>query len=1149
MKKNSRKVTSLLLSVIIIITLLPMNVFATGEEVTVEKIEVVDAPELYENIDGAYTTEMYNSAIGENETVEEYFKYNTYSLTNKMLIKVTYSDGSDLYGKGSIKDDALGGGSFSYEINQGKDGEIWTKGGTNTITVTYKDVECAYDVKIVENPISSVEIIDAQPVYEYVDGYFVDDDRTEFRYYYGTGNVNDYTKNFNVKVTFTDGSVKYSNYTTLINNYPDGVLTLGINDNQSEKMWTKGATDNNATVSLYGKSDTCNVEVLENPVDSIEVISGEAGVLAEETEGNWYNRYPEGSTTAVKYFAYDMPDFSDVKIRINYKDGTNYIGKIYDEVNGYQIIPNPSQYDEPWVVGSDNQLAIEYMGKTCNLPITVEESPIERIELASAPTKEYIYGDWTYGRGIGGALERYESFTPSDLTGLEFTVYYKDGTQKTVTDADIDYENREIDGKPFLVETIASADVGTHTITFTYMDCSFEYDVTIVESTVEKIEFIYLPERTDFEPCFTNDFLNTKIKITYTDGTVKETYLDGNKIIYGTDTKFKYNDVQGYISDDNGYYYVYYLGAFAYDQSKNLNHIPGMPSDDIVDVKVTDFVAEGNGALLVVDYTDGTRKEYPLDIDYDSSTTYENVCEGCYSNDRYAFTDEGLLHYVINTYYAEDGTVDHYIVDILNREILIDPNKWTPISTKEELAAMADDMRGKYYLTNDIIFTDADFEEGGAFYNDGKGWIPIGTEDRFFNGKFDGRGYTIQNLTINIDGDPEPLVAPLYLGLFGYAKSSEFKNVGMIDTNISADVDKATVCAGAICGSTSISNAGIIENCYNTGDIIVTAASNDLAGKVGGLFGTVTGNDDIEFSNCYNTGDITGNYDVGGIAGHASRFNVKNCYNAGNISGGNYVGGIVGENMTVMRNCYNVGTVVSEGKAGGIVGHNLCSSSSLKGDVADCYYLDVNTYAAGKTDWLTETVYASTKATKCTDEQMKNQATFETFDFDAVWTMAGSEEYLYPELRMGADATEDNIVLDEDSDYVIDSQVDYITNIQPTTTVETLKSNLQNDETSIQVVDKSGAVVERDYLATGDKVQLVDGTTVIDEKIVVVLGDTSGDGKVRAGDATKVLNQIVDGGALVGAYLAAADASGDGKVRAGDATKILNYIVDGVALG
>ncbi len=142
-----------------------------------------------------------------------------------------------------------------------------------------------------------------------------------------------------------------------------------------------------------------------------------------------------------------------------------------------------------------------------------------------------------------------------------------------------------------------------------------------------------------------------------------------------------------------------------------------------------------------------------------------------------------------------------------------------------------------------------------------------------------------------------------------------------------------------------------------------------------------------------------------------------------------------------------------------------------------------------------------------------------------------------------------DIMLKQDSSLTLDYVNSYVTDIQPTTTVETLKSNLQNDETSIQVVDKSGVVVERDYLATGDKVQLVDVTTVIDEKVIVVLGDTSGDGKVRAGDATKALNQIVDGCALAGPYLAAADASGDGKVRAGDATKILNYIVDGVALG
>ena len=137
----------------------------------------------------------------------------------------------------------------------------------------------------------------------------------------------------------------------------------------------------------------------------------------------------------------------------------------------------------------------------------------------------------------------------------------------------------------------------------------------------------------------------------------------------------------------------------------------------------------------------------------------------------------------------------------------------------------------------------------------------------------------------------------------------------------------------------------------------------------------------------------------------------------------------------------------------------------------------------------------------------------------------------------------------DNSAYVDDTENNYITNIQPSTTVATLKTNLENDATTIQVVDKDGNALTRDNLATGDKVQLVAGDTVLDEKVIVVLGDTSGDGKVRAGDATKVLNQIIDADTLTGAYAAAADASGDGRIRAGDATKILNHITSGATLG
>lgn len=50
---------------------------------------------------------------------------------------------------------------------------------------------------------------------------------------------------------------------------------------------------------------------------------------------------------------------------------------------------------------------------------------------------------------------------------------------------------------------------------------------------------------------------------------------------------------------------------------------------------------------------------------------------------------------------------------------------YTSISTKEELNAIRNNLAGNYYLTANIVFTEEDFAEGGAFYNDGAGWIPV----------------------------------------------------------------------------------------------------------------------------------------------------------------------------------------------------------------------------------------------------------------------------------------------------------------------------------------------------------------------------------------------------------------------------------------
>ena len=79
------------------------------------------------------------------------------------------------------------------------------------------------------------------------------------------------------------------------------------------------------------------------------------------------------------------------------------------------------------------------------------------------------------------------------------------------------------------------------------------------------------------------------------------------------------------------------------------------------------------------------------------------------------------------------------------------PAGYIQISTKEELNNIRNNLNGKYILMNDIVFSDADFEAGGDFYNGGIGWLPIGgvfrtwsSDYNEFTGVFDGNGYSIK---------------------------------------------------------------------------------------------------------------------------------------------------------------------------------------------------------------------------------------------------------------------------------------------------------------------------------------------------------------------------------------------------------------------
>ncbi len=275
------------------------------------------------------------------------------------------------------------------------------------------------------------------------------------------------------------------------------------------------------------------------------------------------------------------------------------------------------------------------------------------------------------------------------------------------------------------------------------------------------------------------------------------------------------------------------------------------------------------------------------------------------------------------------------------------------IETKYHLDNVRNYLDAHFKMTADIEFTEADFAQGGDFYNDGTGWQPIGRDlDTPFTGTFDGNGHKITDLMIDIISDDYA-----YVGLFGYAEYTQIKNLGMVNACIQAgksipdDADYFwTVYTGGIIGYAENST---ITNCYNTGDI----TSGDY---IGGIVGSAR---ESTVSGCYNTGSITTpDGAVGGVVGYAMYSTVSNCHNTGNIQAkatvvdsvefapSSYAGGIVGLtfNSTVSK-CYNTGNVIAEAigerfgcdndgaaaVAGGVVGRGEAFESD--DTIIDCY--------------------------------------------------------------------------------------------------------------------------------------------------------------------------------------------------------------------
>ncbi len=214
------------------------------------------------------------------------------------------------------------------------------------------------------------------------------------------------------------------------------------------------------------------------------------------------------------------------------------------------------------------------------------------------------------------------------------------------------------------------------------------------------------------------------------------------------------------------------------------------------------------------------------------------------------------------------------------------------ISNVTQLQNMNEDLDAHYELVNDI---DASPSKN---WNNGKGFLPIGTANNSFTGALDGQGYKISDLYIDRPNSNE-------IGLFGsLGKDASLDNIALVDANVTGNN-----LVGGLVGN----NAGTVRNSYVTGNV----SGNNRVGSLVGINGHGT------IKNSYVTGVVSGNNRVGGLVGDNSLGPVSNSYATVDVKGNNSVGGLVGQNYgETINNSYATGNVSGNKEVGALVGNN-----------------------------------------------------------------------------------------------------------------------------------------------------------------------------------------------------------------------------------
>jgi len=399
----------------------------------------------------------------------EYPYYNMNYAFNSIL--VTYKDGTT---------ETLGLWDCDYIVatNQSYKNQ-WTGGNTYTATLMCMGKSTQFEVTIEEDRVESIEVVETQPIYENVNGWWNSGysealgEHIEFFQYYPWDAI------VKVKINYKDGTSETLGY----NEWREENNASVTHGQSADNQWTVG---NTYTATLWYGSHSCDFEV---KIESRSVFDIEfhnaVDTIKEGSLGSWASQKVDGEWK--DYFEYDLI-YPIGWFTVHYSDGTSEQHFPADSV--VEIETNQSFFNQ-WVGGNSYTVTVTVDGYSEELSFYIEPTNIERIEILE--TKPIYEGNGDKESYYDEELGQYVNYTFYNVWNAldQIRVYFKDGTSgvyhyDSVAPLIQGYSQLYFNQGPDNIWTAGN----TYTVVYECGMFADEFEVSIIENPIASIEVI-----------------------------------------------------------------------------------------------------------------------------------------------------------------------------------------------------------------------------------------------------------------------------------------------------------------------------------------------------------------------------------------------------------------------------------------------------------------------------------------------------------------------------------------------------------------------------------------------------------------------------------------------------------------------------------